>query len=98
MSFSPRPISDDMYILTAVPNLQRDADGTNRLKYINFIATNAYDSHTWVVANKGGMVIDFAYLLDAGTAQIMFERLCEGETVTFPSFFSLKVLRDRLDG
>jgi len=81
--------SDDVYTLTAVPHLHPETDSSSRLKSVLFIATDGYNTTRWVAANMASFVADSAFLVDAGTAHRIFQRLRNGETVTFPGVFSL---------
>ena len=96
MHSSSRTTSDETYTLTAVPNLRPEAEMASRIESLIFVATDGYDSHTWTVINEGRFVVDFSFLVDAGTAHRIFQRLCQGETVMFPSLFSLGLLKSCL--
>ena len=88
--------SDETYTLTARPNLEPVTEMASRIESLVFIATDGYDSHTWTVVNHGHFVVDFSFLVDAGTAHRIFQRLCSGETVMFPGLFNLERLKSFL--
>ena len=84
------------YTLTALADLQPETKDGPRLRSILFIATDGNENHTWKTPNTGTFVADFSLLVDAGTAHTIFQKLCRGETVTFPGLFELKMLKDHL--
>jgi hypothetical protein len=86
------------YVLSAIADLQTRAGESPRLRAILFMASNEEDSHTWRASNLGTFVTDFAFLVDAGEAYKLYQRLCHGEKVTFPGMFDLDILKDRLGG
>jgi hypothetical protein len=86
------------YRLTAIGDLQSETKEVPRLRSILFIASNGSENHTWMTPNRGTFVADFSFLVDAGTAHTLYQRICRGETVTFPGLFGLAVLKERLGG
>ena len=98
MTFSPGFSPSGAYTLSAVADLQMEAGEPPRLQASLFTATNGEDSHTWRASNLGTFVADFASLEDADQAYRLYQMLCRGEKVTFPTMFDLEILKVRLGG
>ena len=96
MTTSPGTQPQGWYTLTALADLHQETKDSPRLRSVLFIATDGYESHTWKVPNTGTFVADFSFLVDAGTAHTIFQKLCRGETVTFPGLYELKMLKEHL--
>jgi hypothetical protein len=88
----------DNYLLVASAQIKPQEGSTHRIESVLFIAISGITSRRWMVQNTGALALDLAYLVDAGNAARILQRLREGEPVLFHETFALEQLEAWMDG